>query len=246
MSKPENSSDSQLPIGKFLIIFATLLVIVAFSAAIYGENSKIDDSSRRWMNNVSEGKYDTAYELLSQNAKSKMSDNEFKAEAAILRKYLRARYGVRFLDDYKFLSRKEFWIPWLTNNTFPVSVGLFEKKPGVRAEIKELLSTPPLAGPELKDLLIMTREKGQWKVDGLNFDPSEHADILNKIFGQELDIFASTENGFNLEGFVYDRRTTSPQDRDLLMEDLKQALRQLEKDAGIKEKPSDDLFNMIP
>lgn len=237
--------ESQLPIRGFLIIFGTLLVLIALTASILGENQKVHITARRMMENVAQRNYDEAYELLTENARQKIKLGEFKAMMSQLRFYLRETYGADFSQKYKFTSRSDFWMPWFENNRRFVSVGLYEKEPGVMAEFKEMVYPPAPDGPEIKNLFEIVRSGNRWLIDAIHFNPQDYPEVFKKSGTGKKDIFVPTEFGFNFEGFIYDKRTTTPQERAELIDALTQALDELKKDSGIQSSPSDDILKYI-
>lgn len=244
MTQTTPGTQSHLPIRGFLIVFTFLLIVVSFTASIFGENNKINITAQRLMENVAAGEPEKAYDLLTDSAKKRIDFTKFKARMAPLRMYLRAQYGANFSNEYKYASRHKFWLPWFDESLLKVTVGLYRKEQGVISEIKVMLSTPDFDRPPLPDLLVVARQGGRWLVDDINFDPEKYAGIINKI--KSKDIFSPTANGFVLEGFVYDRRTATPDERAFMMDTLTQALQELQADSGVKKQETDDMMKMIP
>jgi|GEM_PF-4518514 len=243
MTQTPAKSEIRLPIRGFLVVFLTVLVIVAATAAIFGENNKINITARRMMEGIASGDFDGAYGLLTDSAQKRIDPRKFEARMAPLRTYLRALYGAGIGSEYKFTSRARFWIPGLEESRRAVVVGVYRKEPGIKSEIKEMLFAPKLAGAELQDLLVIVRQSGRWLVDDINFDPEKYASVIKKAKGK--DYLSATQNGFVLDGFVYDRRTTSPEERAIMMDALSQALQELQKDSGVKKQGSDDMMKML-
>lgn len=245
MAESSDKVESQLPIGGALAVFGTLLVLIAFIASILGENQKVHISARRMMENVAQRDYDEAYELLTENARGKIKIGEFKAMMSQLRFYLRETYGADFQQKYKFTSRCDFWIPWLEDSRRFVSVGLYEKEPGVMAEFKEMIYTPSPDGPELKNLFEIVRRGNRWLIDNVHFNPEDYPEVFKKGDSSKKEVFVPTDFGFNFEGFIYDRRTITPQERAELIDALTQALDELKKESGKTAPSSDDIFKYI-
>jgi len=244
MNKSQTSTEARLPIRPVLTGFFIVLAAVAFVAAIAGENQKMDITARKLIERVSRRNYEDAYALLSERAKENTSPEDFKAKASMFRLFLRLKYGPGFEDKYSYYFEAPLWIPWRGDNTRKVSVGLYEKKSDMLAQAINLIKKPEIVGGIMKDLITVVREDGSWAVDELNFNPEEHAGLLQKAESVP-QLFTPTEHGFIFEGFVYDRRAVTPRRRAELLDALKQAMDEVKGEEG-KNAPSDDLLKMLP
>ncbi len=245
MSKPKKGTETHLPIRQVLTVFLLLLTMVSLVAAIAGENQKIKISARKLIERVAERNYQEAYDLLGKNAKKRINNKEFKAKMAVLRTYLRLKYGPLFNEEYSFHYETSLWIPWIGDDTRTVSAGLYRRGEGMIAEITDFVKTPPLDGPMLRDLVVVTRERGRWKIQDVRFNPEKFADVLKKASQSDTALFTPTSNGFIFEGFVYDRRAITPEQRSFMLDALKQAIQEIETDAGKKKSSGDGLLKMI-
>lgn len=244
MSKSQPSTDTRLPVRPVLTVFFLLLAAVALVAAIAGENQKIDITARKLIERIGQRNYEEAYSLLSKRAKENTPFEDFKANASMFRMYLRLKYGPGFQDRYSYHFDSPLWIPWHGDNIKIVSVGLYKKESGMLAQALNLVKKPEIEGEMMQNLVKVVREDGRWSVDELNFDPEEHAGVLQKAQSAP-ELFMPTEHGFVFEGFVYDRRTVTPEKRAEILDALEQAISEVKGKKGEKA-PSDELLKMLP
>ncbi len=244
MSKSQPSTETHLPIRPVLTVFFIVLAAVAFAAAIAGENQKIDITGRKFIERIAQRNYEGAYSLFSKPSKEKTPLEDFKAKASMFRMYLRLKYGAGFEDKYSYHIESPLWIPWHGDNMKNVSTGLYRKESGMLAQAKNLIKTPRIEGETMSNLIKVVREDGYWTVDELNFDPEEHAELLQRARSGP-EIFTLTEHGFVFEGFVYDQRTTTPDKRAEILDALERAISEVRGKKG-KKAESEDLLKMLP
>ena len=115
----------------------------------------------------------------------------------------------------------------------------------MKSEAIQLIKTPPLIGPLIENLLTVRRIKGKWRIEDFQFDPKKYPSQKAENNLVEPTIFTPTENGFIFEGFVYDRRVMTPEQRSWLLDALKQATHEIETDSGKKTVEGDDFMKMI-
>ena len=80
----------------------------------------------------------------------------------------------------------------------------------------------------------------------MNFDPGKYLAELEKDRGRMMELFTPTEHGFILDGFVYDRRAITPEQRAWMLDALKQAVHELEADSGTKKPSAEDFLKILP
>jgi len=246
MSKPNVGTETYLPVRPMLTVFFLILSVIAFVAAIAGENQKIKITARKMLDNVADRNYDEAYDFLDDGAKKSVSSTDFRAEFSVLRQYLRLQYGPSYKEDYAFYFEAPVWIPWMGDNVRTVSAGLYRKGKSSAAQVIELVKRPPLEGPMLPNLLTFRREGGAWKVIGFHFRKEDYADVFARAQKVRMSIFNPTETGFNFEGFTYDRNSTTPEQRAWMLDALNQATHELEKDAGKTKTDLDQYLKLLP
>jgi hypothetical protein len=246
MAEKKVGTDTHLPVRPALTIFLVILSVVAFVASIAGENQKIKITARKLLDSVADRNYDEAYDFLSDDAKKRISPSEFRGKLSILRTYLRFQYGPSYKEDYGFYFEAPVWIPWRGDDVKVVSAGLYRKGKTSKDQVIEMLKTPPLEGPVLPNLLTFQRERGIWKVTDLQFRKEDYADVFKKANQPGMTYFTPTDSGFVFEGFVYDRNTVTLEQRAWLLDALKQATQELERDAGKKKTDLDNYLKFLP
>ena len=246
MSDKKNVTETQLPVKPVMTVFFLILVVIALLASVAGENQKIKITGRKLIDRVVARDFDDAYDLLADDAKKRFTVEEVRARLTLLRTYLRVKYGPDFYEEYRFHYDTKIWIPWRGDNTRSVSMGLYPKSDKMSSELLSFFKTPPLEGPRIDEFFKVIRESGNWKILEITFDPEKYSDVISQARKIDHEIFSSTGNGFVFEGFVYDRRAATPEQRSFMLDSLKQAIHELEKDSGKKSSPSDDFMKMIP
>jgi hypothetical protein len=201
----------------FIIILAIFVIGILTYVSILGENSRIDRVITAYFNNLRDGMYLEACEGFSSRVQEDQlsSDEQRMNFNFILELSLLKRYNLIANYDYTVeLERSSFWIPYISDDLVHVSV-LLRKKRGtgisdnlVSGDNKELT----------RDLIVVRREKGSWKIKQFNTVNSSISGIYKDV-RQHIDLnkyVQKTANGFQIKGTEIDINTLTQIDKRLL------------------------------
>jgi hypothetical protein len=201
-----------------VFVFLAIFVIgILTYISVLGENHKIDRVINSYFDKLKEGMYLEACESFSSNLQEVQlaSDEQclnfnFLLELSLLKQY-------NLIDHYDYtveLQRNHFWIPLISEDSVRVSVLLRKKgDKGVsgalsRGQSRELT----------RNLIVVGREKGSWKLKRFNIADSSLADIYNDL-RQSIDLnkyTKMTSHGFRLLSTEINFKTLTPIDKRLL------------------------------
>jgi hypothetical protein len=199
------------------VILAIFVIGILTYVSVLGENHKIDRAINNYFDKLKDGMYLEACESFSSNVQEvqRASDEQllnfnFLLELSLLKHY-------NLIDHYDYtveLQRSHFWIPHISDDAVRVSV-LLRKKGGdgtsdtlSRGQSRELI----------RDLIVVGREKGTWKIRQFNVADTAIANIYNDV-RQNIDINTyaiKTKNGFHLKDADINFKTLTPTDKRLL------------------------------
>jgi hypothetical protein len=210
-------------------ILAIFVISVLTYVSMLGENHKIDRVINSYFDKLKDGMYLEACDSFSSDLlKESLTSVEqrlrfnFLLELSLLKQYdLIESY------DYKIeLKRGNFWIPFISDDSVRVSILLRQKK-----DTSAMDALPSGRSKKIiRDLIIVGREKRQWKIKRFTIADSSLADIYNDL-QQTIDLnkYAKmTPDGFRLKDTKINFETLTPIDKRLLRFSLHKIQRSLD------------------
>jgi hypothetical protein len=150
----------------------------------------------------------------------------FLLELSLLKQY-------KLIDHYDYkveVKRSHFWIPLISDDSVPVSIILRKGKD------KNVVDTLPSGRSNkiTRDLIVVGREKGTWKIKRFNITDTSIAGIYNNLRQNiKLDKYVKRiPDGFLLKNAKIDTETLSSMDKRL----LKFSLHRIQKSLDIPDK----------
>lgn len=215
--------------GLVLAILAIFIISVLTYVSILGENHKIDRVIHSYFDKLKDGMYLEACDTFSTNLQEvQFASDEQRLNFNVLLELSLLKY-YSLLDHYDYrveLQRSHFWIPLISDDSVRVSILLSTKGgKGVtnalsRGRSRELI----------RDLIVVGREKRQWKIRQFAIADSSLADTYNDV-RQAIDLnkyAIMTPNGFRLKDTEINFETLTPIDRRLLRFSLHKIQRSLD------------------
>jgi hypothetical protein len=210
---------SSLNVGVIFIIMALAIFVIGILTyvSVLGENNKIDRLIVAYFNNLKDGMYLEACESFSSNVQGGQlaSDDQrmnfnFLFELSLLKHY-------NLVDSYDYkveLERSHFWIPFISDDAVRVSVLL--KKNEHKGIVDALSESQKEA--LTRNLIVVGREKGTWKIRQFAIADSAIADTYNDVQKSiDLNKYVKRQpNGFRFNDAEIDFKTLTSIDKRLL------------------------------
>lgn len=201
-----------LVISCFGIVFIGLIVYVS----ILGDNHKIDYLVNQFFTDIQQRKFDSVCTVITPELTSGMDSGEscldfcFLLELSMLQ-----HFSLENRNDYNVeIKKSHFWIPYLSPDTISVSVGFTEKHDNL---VKNFFQEIP-ADTYIKDLILIERKRGGWKIKQLTIGDASLAERINTL-KTTLDLetyIKATENGYILNHSEINSKQLTPTERKLL------------------------------
>jgi hypothetical protein len=206
-----------LSISFVFVVLAIFVIGILTYVSVLGENNKIDRVINNYFDKLKAEMYLEACESFSSDLQEVQltSDEQrlnfnFLLELSLVKHY-------NLIDHYDYtveLQRSSFWIPLISDDSVRVSVLLRKKRDkGVsialsRGQSRELI----------RNLIVVGREKGSWKIKQFNIADSSLADIYNDLRHTiDLNKYVKiTSQGFRLQDTEINFKTLTPIDKRLL------------------------------
>jgi hypothetical protein len=198
-------------------ILAIFVIVILTYVSVLGENHKVDRVINGYFDKLKDGTYLEACESFSSNLQEVQlaSDEQRLNFNFLLELSLLKHYNLIDYHDYTVaLQRSHFWIPFISDDSVRVSVLL--RKKGDKG-VTDVLSRGHSSEP-IRDLIIVGREKRQWKIKRFNIADSSLADTYNDV-RQTIDLnkyTKMTSHGFRLQDTEINFKTLTPIDKRLL------------------------------
>jgi hypothetical protein len=206
-----------LSMGLVIVILAIFVIGILTYVSVLGENHKIDRLINNYFDKLKDGRYLEACENFSSNLQEiKLASDEqclnfnFLLELSLLKHY-------NLIDRYDYrveLQRSHFWIPLISDDSVRVCVSLRTKKDEGTSDALSRSHSRELT----RNLIVVGREKGSWKIRRFNIAGSSLADIYNDL-RQTIDLnkyTKMTSHGFQLQDTEINFKTLTPIDKRLL------------------------------
>lgn len=186
----------------FIIGFLSLIVYVS----LLGDNHKINFAVEQYFTDIKSRTFITPCSAVNPEKIMEVEDcrnNFFLLETALLLKY-----NLIEAKEYSIeIKRGHFWIPFITDDTVPVSVAFTPKKENF---IKAFLNREKIN--YTTDLMTVKKKNKVWRIESINFDSGSLAPALSKLKKEiNLDTYITkTEKGYNLNKIEVDFEGLSP------------------------------------
>jgi hypothetical protein len=199
------------------IIFAIIVVGILAYISILGENDKINRIIDAYFDKLKDGMYLEACEGFSSNFHGGQvsSDEQRMNFNFLVESTLLTHYHLIDSKDYEVeLKRSHFWLPYMGSDVVRASV-LLKKKEARRFFLPR---SNDQGSKPVNDLIVMTREKGTWKIKEFALADSSVAGIYSDL-RQNLDLnkyVTMTTDGFRFNNADINFKTLTPIDKRLL------------------------------
>ncbi len=225
-------------LGVFVTVCVALLICAVAYVSLLGENNKIDELVQGFFQDIRLGDYDAGLRPNAAGPHEDAADALFLLDLALYE-----HYGFPGRNDSEMVfKRNRLWVPFLSEGSVKVDVGL-RHKPG-KGFLNQASSLVGKAGsptgetPLVEGLLTVARKHGSWVVASINVRGSaierDYANLQERLRRERY--LTRTEHGFAMKEFEARPAEMTFVEKQMLIHTLRKAQDWLGSPAGAEAK----------